>query len=254
MLPLIPDHEVYVEVFGGGASLLFSKQPAKVEVYNDRNSDLVNLFIVVRDLPNEFQERSQSLVFSRRIYREWMRELLSIPCSKIGDVDRAVKFYYAVRSAFPRGIGAGWRHARTQNHAKVYQNAISKVQEFHDRLRSVLIENLDFRKCIQTWDTTSTFFFLDPPYVNTPEYYGPFNWRDHLDLARALTKTQGKWLLTLNDEPQIRELYKPYPMTRMKTQLAVKKVNHGEKRPRYAHLVIRNYELPTTPRRRDWPS
>jgi len=49
LLPLIPQHKIYVEVFGGGASLLFAKEPSPVEVYNDLNSDLVNFFRVLRD-------------------------------------------------------------------------------------------------------------------------------------------------------------------------------------------------------------
>ena len=59
LAPLIPPHEIYVEVFGGAANLLLNKPPSPVEVYNDVDGEIVNLFLVVRDSPKDFVERSK---------------------------------------------------------------------------------------------------------------------------------------------------------------------------------------------------
>lgn len=71
LLPLIPPHHTYVEVFGGGAALLFNKEPSPVEVYNDIDGNLVNFFRVLRD-PEKFQRFYQLLQltpYSREEFR-----------------------------------------------------------------------------------------------------------------------------------------------------------------------------------------
>ena len=74
LLPFIPDHITYVEVYGGGASLLFAKPPSKVEVYNDLNYDLVNLFRVIRD-PSKFEKLQTMLSLTPYSRWEWEQHL-----------------------------------------------------------------------------------------------------------------------------------------------------------------------------------
>ena len=64
LLPLIPRHRIYVEPFGGGASLLFAKAPAPVEVYNDVDSGLVHFFRVLRD-PEKSQDFTTWLLLQK---------------------------------------------------------------------------------------------------------------------------------------------------------------------------------------------
>jgi len=105
LLPLVPRHHIYVEVFGGAANLLFNKPPSPVEVYNDIDSDLVNLFLVVRDRPKDFVERFKLVLYSRGLYKKWFNEPLPEDL-----VERAACFYYLVRSlvgTFSKGWASG---------------------------------------------------------------------------------------------------------------------------------------------------
>ncbi len=108
----------------------------------------------------------------------------------------------------------------------------------------------DFRRCIKNWDGPETFFFLDPPYYGVTKYRsrGPqFTTQDHEDLAALLPHLEAKWLLTLNDHPHVRELYRRYRMAKVDTQMATWKGPAGAKRPRLRQLIIRNYAM-----RRTW--
>src|SRR6266571_3787824 len=72
---LLPPHRIYVEVFGGAASVLLAKKPSQIEVYNDRDGALVNLFEVLRNHPLLFLERCNFLLYSRHLYQQWGNQL-----------------------------------------------------------------------------------------------------------------------------------------------------------------------------------
>ena len=72
LLPLFPDHTCYVELFAGAAALYFMKRPSQVEVINDINGDLVNLYRVVKHHLEEFVRQFKWCISSRQIY-EWMK-------------------------------------------------------------------------------------------------------------------------------------------------------------------------------------
>jgi Site-specific DNA methylase len=86
---------------------------------------------------------------------------------------------------------------------------IPRLQDVHDRLTSVVIEQLPFDRFIQRYDTPGTLFFCDPPYWET-EGYGPgltFERADYERLSAALRQLKGRFILTLNDVPQVRQLF-----------------------------------------------
>ena len=107
LIPLIPPHEVYVEVFGGAANLLFNKPLSKVNVYNDIDGELVNLFLVVRDSPDEFVERFNLILYSRGLYYRWLQEEQE-GCWPENPVERAARFYFIMRSSFSGLYSKGW--------------------------------------------------------------------------------------------------------------------------------------------------
>ncbi len=244
LLPLIPYHRAYVEPFGGAASLLFAKEPSPIEVYNDRNGDLANLFFVLRSRPFQFIRRVGELPYSRQVYRTFWTDLRD-RFPRFNDLDRAVKFFHAMRSCFPRGIGAGWAFGRDRSHARTYRNAVARLEACAERLKDVCIDSLDFRNCVRNWDSPDTFFFVDPPYWGCEDYYGKFDWQDHIDLARILRGAAGKWLLTIGDNKEIGRLYGRYKPFRVRSPIAAEKVK-GQPRRHLTNLIVMNYELPQT--------
>jgi len=205
LLKLIPPHKIYVEVFGGGASLLFAKPPSPVEVYNDLDSGLVNLFRVLRD-PEKF-EKFYKLVcltpYSREeqnfCYKTWEQ------CED--DVERAYRFWIVARQSFSGRIHSSWSYAvKTYYRGMIstcskYLSAIEHLPEFHERIMRVQIENRDFRKIFSSYDTEETLFYCDPPYVpdtrrDRKVYRHEMSLEDHKELVDILLNVKGKVLLS----------------------------------------------------------
>jgi len=209
LLPLIPEHRIYVEVFGGAANLLLNKPPSPVEVYNDIDGELVNLFSVVRDRRDEFVERFKLILYSRGIYNKWMDEPLPQD-----PVERAARFYYILRCSFGGNYGASWAFKRkAHKHAPdIFWTSLERTEQITQRLKSAYIDALDFRTCFRNWDTSETFFFCDPPYYGLDYYRHNFSEQDHRDLRRILGETKGKWLLTYNDHLEVRRRYEGFRM------------------------------------------
>jgi DNA adenine methylase len=245
---MIPEHFSYVEVFGGAGALLLNKPPSMIEVYNDLYGELVNLFEVVRDNVEDFLERSQFLLYSRELTQRWKADL-AMGRMPEDPVERAVRFWYIIRSSFAAHPGKGWAFGRetTRNRGGCLQNARDSIRLIHDRLRNVEIDHLDFRRCFELRDSESAFLYVDPPYLGAEEYAtGPFTLADHEDLAAILHDAKGKWILTIGDHPKIRRLYAGFPKSRVTSPLAVAKVIR-RKRTRFAQLIIRNFEPPKHP-------
>jgi DNA adenine methylase len=238
LIPLIPSHEVYVEVFGGAGTLLLNKPKSKVEVFNDIDGDLINLFMVVREKPKEFVKRFRFLLYSRELNRRWSKGF-----ETKDPVERAVRFYYVIRSSFSGSFGGGWSFKRKKPQSLF--NSLKQIHLISERLKSVHIENLDFRKCLKTWDSKETFFYLDPPYFGKYRYRYNLKLKDHLDLREMLEKLKGKWLLTYNDHRKIRKMYSKFYLKEVEMLKTASLKRKGEKRNYFKNLIITNYPTKT---------
>lgn len=208
LLPLIPPHYTYVEVFGGGASLLFAKEPSPIEVYNDIDGDLVNLFRVIRDIDSfvKFWEKVALTPYSREEYNFCMKTYKEIDINK-NPVERAYRFFVAVRQSFGGMVKKGWGYSVKSSRKK--KSAFKSFGWFsirelllkvHLRIQGVQIENRDWRDILKAYDTPNTFFYLDPPYVPSTRKGGKYEYEmteeDHKELVEYLLRLKGKWLLS----------------------------------------------------------
>ncbi|MCX8070220.1 MAG: DNA adenine methylase [Thermodesulfovibrionales bacterium] len=203
LLKHIPEHHTYCEVFGGGASLLFAKEPSKVEIYNDIDGDLVNLFRVLRDKEKfeEFHRKVSLTPLSREEY--YYCRATYKDCD---DVERAYRFFILARQSFSGNVGSGWGYNRTESsrnmaeHTSKYLSTIEYLPQIHERIMRVQIEHDDFRKVIPRYDTENTFFYLDPPYVLNTRRSGGYKHeitnQDHEDLINLLLNIKGKVMLS----------------------------------------------------------
>ena len=190
------------EVFGGGGWILFHKDPKKdFEVYNDFNPNLANLFRCVRDHPEELIARLEFTLNSREDFQHIRNELKTR--TDLPDVQRAAYFYQIIRQSYASGLDSFGAQPRS-----MWAN-FPLIRAACARLQSVVIENRDFEHLIKQYDRPETFFYCDPPYYATEDYYEDvgFTTADHERLANALFNIQGKFLLSYNDCPEIRTLY-----------------------------------------------
>lgn len=198
-------YEQYIEVFGGGGWVLFAKPPGNdFEVYNDRNSLLVNLYRCVRDQPQELISELTFALNSREDF-ENIKKALAKEVS-MSDVRRASYFYQLIRHSYASGLTS----FGSQPH-DIRAN-FPLIEQAHRRLAKVVIENQDFEKLVRHYDKPASFFYLDPPYFETEGYYQNvgekgFSEADHIRLRDRLMRIEGKFLLSYNDCSFVRELY-----------------------------------------------
>ncbi|MFW5838149.1 MAG: DNA adenine methylase, partial [Desulfovibrionaceae bacterium] len=205
----MPEHSCYVEPFAGAAWVLFSKPPSRVEVLNDRNDEVVNLFRVVQRHPEELQRQFHWAVNSRC---EFDRLLRANP-EGFTDVQRAARFYALLKWSF-NGRLATFRYSRTSRPRLDLDAMLRDLQAVRQRLADVYIENRDFETIMQRFDGPGTFFYLDPPYQGKEHYYGRglFCFDDFRRLAAAMRRLQGGFLLSINDTPEARRLFDGFPV------------------------------------------
>jgi len=239
---------VYVEVFGGAASVLLAKRPSPIEVYNDNNSLLVNLFETVRNRPQLLIDKTRTILYSRELYENW-REELTDELVKRDPLEAAVKTYYCLLSSFIGDPTKGWAFQRRGKDGgpNRWTNIAKRILLLTERLRHVAIDHLDFRDCIRNWDTDKTLFFLDPPYLSSVSkgWYGnEFGQDEQFQLQALLHKVKGQWLMTLDDVPLLRKLYEDWNIQPITSKLSSQKVPLGTKRVDLKQILVSNYQYP----------
>ena len=209
-MPLIPEHQTYIEVFAGGLALFFAKDTSPVEVVNDLDSGIMNFYRVLQDKKKfeEFQRLINLTPFARGEYYECRATWMT--CED--DVEKARRWFVVARQCFGGVFGSGYgvsvttgRHGMATNVAS-YLSVINRLPEISERLRRVQIERKDFREIIKSYDRPKAFFYLDPPYVSDTRkskkvYEHEMENRDHEDLVELLLGIKGKAMLSGYDHP-----------------------------------------------------
>jgi len=208
LLPYFPPHSCYVEPFAGGAAMFFMRpRPAEVEVLNDVNGDLVNLYRVVKNHLEEFVRQFKWMLSSRQIFK-WLQDT---PGETMTDIQRAAKFYYLQHSAFGGRVdGQSYGTATTTPPGLNLLRIEENLSAAHLRLASAYIENLPWQECIRRYDRGHSFFFMDPPYWQTEGYGVDFPFNEYEQMAHALKSLKGKAIVTLNDHPDIRRVFSDF--------------------------------------------
>lgn len=205
IFPLMPAHQCYVEPFAGGAALFFMRQqPAEVEVINDVNGDLVNLYRVVQNHLEEFVRQFKWALSSRQIF-EWQK--MTRP-ETLTDIQRAARFYYLQQLAFGARIeGQSFGTATATPPGLNLLRLEETLSAAHLRLASTYIEHLSWQKCIQRYDRPHTLFYMDPPYWETEGYGVDFGLEQYEEMATLMRSMKGRAIVSLNDHPDVRRVF-----------------------------------------------
>ncbi len=203
LIRFLPPHKSYIEVFGGAASLLIYKPPSKIEVYNDRDENLVNFFRVLRDKKDLLIEKIRYTPYSRAEYN------YALNLNKITDeVERARLFAVLIWQGF--GLKAwrtGWSYSVDSiNRVRAWDKLVDKLFVIAERFRNVQIECDDYEKIIERYDSKDALFYLDPPYIPDTRiakkaYRMEMNNADYERLVEILLRTKGKIILSNYKHP-----------------------------------------------------
>lgn len=233
----IPEHETYAEAFTGAGWVFFRKEPSRYEVLNDINGDLVTFYRVLQYHLEEFCRQFKWCLASREWWDDWTRQLAA---GGLTDIQRAARFYYIQRLGFGgkvagRTFGTGPKERPRINLLRLEEN----LSEAHLRLAQVTIERLSWEAFIPRYDRPGTFFYLDPPYWGVEGFYGKglFAREDFAHLAGLLAGVQGKFLLSLNDVPGVRDTFWAFEIEPVNTRYSVAREGTSPAR----EVLIRNY-------------
>ncbi len=189
-----PEHDIYVEAFGGGGSILLKKPRSKREVINDIDLEIHNLYLVMRDYFPYLEEKLKLTPHSRTEYQRAYEETTDI-------VERArrsiIKSYFGIGdSQFHKGNGM--RCSKTSNTcvASSWQSYIKHAWEISERFKGVTIESCDYLNLINRYDSPTTLFYFDPPYVRSTRsdrhgYRHDWKDEDHLNFITNLKGIKG---------------------------------------------------------------
>ena len=254
IIPMIPPHTCYVEPFAGAAWVLFGKPRSDVEVLNDIDQELTTFFRVVKEKPEELIASFEWELVSRAEFDR----LASLDPGTLTDIQRAHRFYYLIMA----GWGGEARYPRFQTSIKdgghgnrligALKTLRKRLLPIHQRLRTVLIENLDWKDCVERYDSPTTVMYLDPPYLGNGVNY-KFNMRgesDHRSIAEHLRQTKGFWLLSSYDTPEIREMFDRYEIMPLQSSSGMKtgeaEQRTGRQRTMNREVLITNFNPPMT--------
>jgi DNA adenine methylase len=234
----IPEHECYCEVFAGAAWMLFKKEESKVEIINDINVDLVTLYRVIKLHLEEFIRYLKWILVARDEFDRFKKEAPET----LTDIQRAVRFFYLLKNGYGSRIASPVFSISSVRRASFNLLRIEEeLSEVHLRLARVYVENRPYADVIQKYDRPEIFFYLDPPYYGCENYYGKgiFSREDFGRLRDLLAGLKGKFILSLNDTPEIRALFREFRIEKVNTVYSVGK----DTKKKVSELLIKNFSV-----------
>jgi len=214
-----PLHRVYAEPYGGAAGVLLRKPRSFAEVYNDLDSEIVNVFRVLRD-PARAARLKKLLTLT-----PYSRDEFDLSYRRTrNSVEQARRTIFRSQAAFSsdgatRPCRSGFRtnrHDANASEAVTWANLAQYVDLFVERLRGVIIENRPALELFPRHDRPDTLWYVDPPYVRSVRtamrdgkraYRHEMSDQDHRDLAGALHELKGLVILSGYNCPLYEELY-----------------------------------------------
>lgn len=241
IIGIFPQHTTYVEVFAGGAQVLFHKEPSQVEVLNDLDGDVVTFYRVCQSHYEEFLRYMRFVVASR----EWFDVLQNQDPKSLTDIQRAARFFYLQKNSYAGLVVHRKFGYSVETHARMNPDKLPElIQNTHERLARVQIECLPYQDVLQRYDRPTTLFYLDPPYFGRKLYRYNFSESDFEELAQRLTKVRGKFVLSLNDLPEVRKLFSQFKFREIHLHYTAQR----EAGKRFQELLITNF----VPRQRNF--
>jgi DNA adenine methylase len=248
LLPLLPECHHYCEPFAGSGAVLLNREPSPVETFNDLDGEVVNFFSVLRREKEKLVEAIGLTPFSR--------EEFALACEvspELSSLERARRFYVRarqVRTGLAQTASIGrWANCKNTSRAGMsgvisrWLGAVEDLPDVAERLLRVQIENRPAIDVIRLYDSPTTLFYCDPPYVHSTrgdsKAYGfEMNDAQHRGLAEVLNSAQGMVALSNYQADILDELY---PAPKWRKIVAPARTVHSTKDKR-VEVLWTNYD------------
>ena len=215
IIKMLPKCSTFIEVFAGGGSVFFARpEKSDIEVLNDLDLSVYRAY-------KALQNKDVNNLFPRSMTYDEFQNLKK----KSDDISTLALFAYSF-------YGKAQRFMKKKETTAFYKKDFSPYKE---RLKGVIIEHNTFQECIRKYDSPTTCFYLDPPYEGSKDYS---NEVDPKDVYDSLHDIKGKFILSYNDSPVIRNLFKKYHTKKVTTKYG--RTPNIERRE-VPELIITNY-------------
>lgn len=219
------EHRCYVEPFVGMGGVFLRRDFAPdCEVINDYDGEVINFFRILQRHYVPFLDMLKWQLTSRSEFER----LLALDPNTQTDLERAARFLYIQNLAFggkPRG---NFGVKRTGPARFDLTKLVPVLEDVYERLNRVVIECLPWQAAIDRYDNPATLFYLDPPYYGTEDYYQAEFGRDEFtEMAARLRNLKGKFILSLNDCPEVREIFSNFDVERVAVNYSLSKQTKG---------------------------
>lgn len=241
----LPQHDVYVEPFAGSAAVLVQKPPSYSEIINDKDGDVIQFFRTLRDRTDELVSWLQNTPYARDTHRRFANQFYG-GYRPDDPVERAGRFFYLRYSQFAGKYRtkSGFSSSAQRDQATKFRNATEKLEVVADRLRSVQIENRDWREMFERFSGENIVWYCDPPYVGPGDslysHDEPF---DHSEFVTSLNELEGDWMVSYEEIPE--ELDPETVIKRSRTQYMSK--NHEDADGHGTERLALSFDPATTP-------
>ena len=247
ILPLVPEHKIYIEPFFGGGSLFRAKEPAKCEVINDVNMNLINFYQVLKNKGKQLETKIKDTLHSRETYKKAM---LIYDCPRLfadDPVTRARAMYVVTNQGFLHRVWS-WGFDKENRSSQVFKNKVDLFgANLIERIRYTQIEQNEAYKVIQSRDSENAFIYCDPPYINTnmghySKTYSEDDFKRDLEVLANI-----KWKFLLSNYPwEILNAYIKKYNRYVKTfdkPLSASHNNNAWKSRRKTEVLVANYPI-----------
>lgn len=208
-----PEHRVFVDAFGGGGSILAQKPRCAIEVYNDADERIVEVFRTLRD-PAKAEMLARALVFTPYARTE-LDETFDQPAHDV--IERCRRLI--VRAFMGHGTKGALSEEPTGFHTALSDNGRytrvtswlmlpDAIAEWVERFRTVLVECCDATDVIRRFDAPDALHYCDPPYLGHDRHYrSKFDAPEHTAFAKFLHSVEGAVIVSGYPDPLLEELY-----------------------------------------------
>lgn len=235
-------HDAYAEPFVGmGGIFLRRTRRPRAEFINDRGREVYTLFRMLQEHYVAFLDLLRFQITTQANFER----LVAVDPETLTDLQRAARFLYLQRLAFGGKVSGRNFGVTTDRPARFNLTTLEPdLEALHGRLCGVTIMNLDYAAFIDRLDRPGTLFYLDPPYFGNEGDYGRdlFSRARFEEMAGQLSRLKGRFLLSLNDHPDVRQIFGRFHLTEVRTTYSVGPKKTVEEASR-GELIIANWEV-----------
>lgn len=218
-------HEIYAEPFVGMGGVFFRRTARpRAEAINDWSMDVATFFRILQRHYVAFMDMLRFQLTTRAGFER----LLQTDPATLTDLERAARFLYLQRTAFGGKVVGRNFGVDPAGPARFDVTKLGPMLEaVHERLAPVTIERLPWAEFIRRYDRPTTLFYLDPPYYGCEKDYGDdtgqplFERSQFEEMAGLLGSLSGRFILSLNDRPEVRAIFAGFPMEEVEVTYSV---------------------------------